>query len=108
MSEKTFNAENETQVKGRKRKDEIRREREMNDLRFVMGHEQGRRFVWRLLTITGITRSSFETNALSMAMKEGQRNVGLTLTAEIMEADTKSYLTMQLEAANLKEIDNAE
>ena len=30
MSEKTFNAENETQVKGRKRKDEIRRERELN------------------------------------------------------------------------------
>lgn len=108
MAEKVYNAENETQVKGRKRKDEIRRERELNDLRFVMGHEQGRRFIWRMLALTGMHRTSFETNALSMAMKEGQRNVGLTLTAEIMEADTKSYLTMQLEAQNLKEIDNAE
>ena len=104
----SYNAENETQVKGRKRKAELQRERELNDLRFVMGHEQGRRLVWRILTNTGMNRTSFETNALSMAMKEGQRNVGLMLMAEIMEADTKSYLTMQLEAANLKEQDNVE
>lgn len=98
--EKAFNAGDETQVKGRKRKAELARENELNDLRAVMGTEAGRRFIWRLLGITGIHRTSFNTNALTMAKDEGQRNVGLTIEAEVLEADTKAYLTMQQEAIN--------
>jgi hypothetical protein len=53
------------------------------DLKWVMGRERGRRFVWRLLEHAGVYRTSFSTNALQMAFNEGNRNIGLPLLADI-------------------------
>jgi hypothetical protein len=57
---------------------------ELNDLRTVMSTRQGRRFVWRLLEMTGIYRSSYTGNA-DTYFREGARNVGLVLMHDIQE-----------------------
>lgn len=97
--EATFNASDEVQVKSRKRKGDAQRERDLKDLREVMSTPAGRRFIWhQVLSRTGIHKSSFSTNALSMAYSEGLRSFGLMVEADITEADTNAYLLMQSEA----------
>lgn len=86
------------QVKSRKRKSERARDRELADLRVVMASAEGRRFVWRLLGRCGVYRTSFDgTTSERTHFKEGERNIGLWLNAEIGEADVRSYITMQSE-----------
>lgn len=63
----------------------VRRDQEKDDFKWLMGHRQGRRFVWRLLSKAGVFRTSFRSDALNMAFLEGQRNLGLLLTSEIHE-----------------------
>lgn len=64
----------------------LAREKELNDLRWVMSTKQGRRFMWRLLSSAGIYRMSFSTDPLVMAFNEGARNAGLRQLNDIMEA----------------------
>ena len=70
---------------------EIRR-KELEDLRWLLGHPQGRRIALRLLDETGVFRSSFNHSGSLMAFNEGKRNVGLWLTAELMESNADGYL----------------
>lgn len=67
-------------------------------MRWLMGDVRGRRFMWRLLEGSGIYRSSFTGEALSMAFNEGQRNVGLKLVDEITQHCPKRLSEMQTEA----------
>ena len=53
------------------------------DLKAVLATPEGRRFVRSLLTDCYEHRSVFDTNALNMAFKEGARNVGLKLKAQV-------------------------
>ena len=100
MTEEPINLGDETQVKKRQRKDEIQRQRELDDLNAVLDTPQGRRVMWRVLGFSKTFHTVFNSNALVMAHNEGQRNVGLWLTAEITEASTDNYLLMQKEASN--------
>lgn len=75
----------------------LRREQEVNDFRTLMGLKEGRRFVRRLLELTGVTRTSFSSDALVMAFKEGNRNMGILLMAEIGNTCPKRYSQMQKE-----------
>lgn len=69
-----------------------RRRREMEDLRWLLGHPQGRRLVSRLLAEAGVFRSSFNHSGSLMAFNEGKRHVGLWLTGELMEANADGYM----------------
>lgn len=73
------------------------RERELDDLRVVLGFKQGRRFVRRLLEESGNYRTSFSTEAMIMAFNEGQRNIGLWTIGEIHQASPTAYDLMQRE-----------
>lgn len=89
-----------------KAKEERRqREKSQSDLRHVMNSKEGRRFIWRLLGETGIYRQSFSSDPLLMARNEGERNIGLKLLAELMEACPKRYLDAQNES--MKDEENA-
>ena len=59
-----------------------RREREVNDLKWLMAHPQGRRIVARLLDQAGVSRTSFSHSGSVMAFNEGRRDMGLLM--EIM------------------------
>jgi hypothetical protein len=79
----------------------IRREREIEDLKTVMSTAQGRRFVWRMLGQAGIFRPSFVAGSPdTTAFNDGARNQGLNLMAEVMQESPKQFLTMQQEAMN--------
>lgn len=70
------------------------RQQEVDDLKWLMAHAQGRRIVWRLLDKTGIYRTSFNHSGSVMAFNEGKRDVGLFLLAEFDEADPGGFLKM--------------
>lgn len=61
-------------------------EREKADLAAVLGMEEGRRVMRRLLAEANLHCPSFATDALVMAFNEGNRNFGLRLLARIAEA----------------------
>jgi len=69
-----------------------RRRKELDDLRWLLGHPQGRRIVSRLLDQAGVFRSSFNTSGSVMAFNEGRRDLGLFLTGELLEASADGYL----------------
>ncbi len=69
-----------------------RRRKELEDLRWLLGHPQGRRLVSRCLDEAGVFRSSFNHSGSLMAFNEGRRHIGLWLTAELMEASADGYL----------------
>lgn len=66
------------------------------DTTWLMGSKRGRRIVWRLLEKTGVFRCSF-TGDNETFFREGQRNVGLILMAQINESCPESYTLMMKE-----------
>lgn len=64
------------------------------DLRWLMGHKQGRRIAARVLEKAHVHHASFNTNASVTAFREGERNVGLWLQAEILDTCPDAYLQM--------------
>lgn len=87
--------------------EEVRRQRdkELNDLRWVMSTKQGRRFMHRRLSEAGVWRLSFSYGlpAADVAFNEGSRNAGLTLLNEIIEACPERYTEMLTEHKEAKE-----
>lgn len=71
-----------------------RRRKEVDDLKWLMAHPQGRRIVTRLLEETGTMRSSFNHSGSVMAFNEGKRSVGLFITAEVLEAAPEGYFKL--------------
>lgn len=67
------------------------RRREVDDLRWLLANPQGRRIASRMLAETGVFRSSFNHSGSVMAFSEGRRQIGLWLTAELMEASPEGY-----------------
>jgi hypothetical protein len=49
-----------------------------------------------------VFQSSFTTNALAMAFSEGERNVGLLITNDLITASPDNYLLMLKEAGNVR------
>lgn len=72
------------------------RHRELEDMRWLMGHVQGRRVVWRWLEEAGVFRTSFTGNSVTF-FNEGRRAMGLFVLAELMEACPEQYSRMQRE-----------
>lgn len=81
-------------------RDRLVRETEDADIRWLMSSKRGRRILWRLLDQSGVFRLSFNTNAMSMAFAEGNRNFGLRALATIHSLCPELYPTMVKENAN--------
>ena len=83
----------------KKRKDQtdltrkLTRDQELDDIKWLMSQKQGRRVMHRLLTITGIYRSSFTGNSQTF-FNEGQRNIGLILTADVHQHCSNDFVLM--------------
>lgn len=71
---------------------------EATDVKWLMKQRAGRRIVWRLLEQAHVFQSSFNTNALTMAFNEGNRNYGNRLLALVQRHSSEFYLTMVEEA----------
>lgn len=87
------NAADESQVRNAEIKKKLIDDQIHNDLKYILDSEQGRRFVWRILEMTGLFKSSF-TGSSETYFLEGQRNIGLKLLAEVMNCDPQAYMKM--------------
>lgn len=92
-SQERTKADRDTQSK-------LARETEESDLKWLMGSKRGRRMVWRLLDQSRVFRLSFNTNSMTMAFNEGQRNFGNRTLAQIHALCPELYPVMVKEAAN--------
>ena len=64
-------------------RNKLAKDTEEADLKWLMGSKRGRRIVWRFLDRAGVFRLSFNTNSMTMAFNEGNRNEGLRILAQI-------------------------
>ena len=74
------------------------REQEKADFAWLVGDARGRRFIWRLLSITGIFRSSFSGDSNRTFFQEGERNIGLQVMRDINEVCPEKMAEMIREA----------
>ena len=74
-----------------KAQEAVARQRELDDLRFLLGHPQGRRVLRRIIEKTGIYRSSFHTNGSVTTFNEGRRDIGLWVLAELSAASPDGF-----------------
>lgn len=72
----------------------LARETEEGDLKWLMSSRRGRRIAWRILERCGVFRLSFNSNSMTMAFNEGQRNEGLRLLGLIHQLCPELYPTM--------------
>lgn len=92
------------------RVDEIRKRKKLTDdesiredaelVRWLMSSTKGRRFLWKRLERAGVFNISFNTNAMTMAFAEGNRNQGLMLLDLINRHALEQYTTMVRENLN--------
>lgn len=87
----------EAAAENRRAEQKLESERDMADLEAVLDTEAGRRYLWRIISTTGVYRSSF-TGDNTTYFREGQRNVGLIIVGEIMQNFPKMYSKMMEEA----------
>ena len=80
-------------------KAQLARQTEIDDLLWLMSDKRGRRFMWRLLERAGIYQLSFVPGDPTVtAFREGRRNQGLQLVAEVMQHCPNRFSEMQKEA----------
>jgi hypothetical protein len=79
----------------------VRRD-QLSRISALMGDPIGRGYVYDLLCACHVFQSSFATNALAMAFSEGERNVGLFITNDLITASPDNYLLMLKEAGNVR------
>lgn len=74
------------------------RERELREtVAAIMSHKNGRSFMWWLLSECHIFQTSFSSNGLTMAFKDGERNAGLLVLALVNRACPERYVEMMKE-----------
>lgn len=72
------------------------RQRMAADWKWLIAQKRGRRLIWRLLSMTGMFRSSFTGNSQTF-FNEGARNIGLQVTAILTEHCPEDYAKMFVE-----------
>ncbi|WP_320729558.1 Bbp19 family protein [Enterobacter ludwigii] len=73
-------------------------QRDIDDIQFVMGSEQGRRVIWSLLEKGKVFAPCFAGDSHLTAFNEGQRNLALVLFQRVMAHCPDQYLKMAAEA----------
>lgn len=79
-------------------KQQLLAQRDIDDIRFVMGSEQGRRVIWSLLEKGQVFGSCFNVDPHLTAFNEGQRNLALALFQRVMAHCPDQYLKMAAES----------
>ncbi len=71
-----------------------------DDVLAIMSTASGRRYVWRLLSVSHVFAQTFTGEAMSGAFNEGARSIGLAAFAEVMALCPEHYALMQREAVD--------
>ena len=93
-----YNAANRKDVRRLEKQARLDEAARLETTRFLMGTTNGRQWVFEHLSQCHVFASSFSLNAYEAAFKEGERNVGLQLLNDVMQADPDGYVQMMREA----------
>lgn len=96
------NIADEQIVNNRNRSENLDRERELDDLRWIMKTIQGRRFIYRLLEKSNVFASVWEPSA-RIHYNSGQQDFGHFIMSEIIESDQDKFLLMLKENKTIKD-----
>jgi len=101
----SYDASDPRQVK--ERLHQLRMHEHIKDevLKKLVGSREGRAWLHAVLERTHIWRSSFALDALAMSFAEGERNIGLSILADLMQAAPDQYLAMVKEAEEVQELE---
>lgn len=89
-------ADDKESASSQKQKAKNQRETELNDIRFLLKHAQGRRVLWRYMEEAKVFHSTFTGNSKTFLL-EGKRQIGLLVLEDIMEADPDAFVNMIIE-----------
>lgn len=70
---------------------------ERNDFVFLMGTQQGRRMVWRILEAAGVFQEVFDGTNEGTIFAAGKRNIGLRLMDKIFDYCPDAFTLMMKE-----------
>lgn len=73
---------------------EARRQLEIGDFKWIVSNKRGRRYVYRLLELAGVFRTSFTPDPCTTAFNEGRRAYGVQVLADLVEHAPESYSLM--------------
>lgn len=93
-------AQDEARIAEEAKRAKLRRERDIDDLKWLMAHAQGRRFICRMLEESGVYRTSFHVSGSTAAHNEGRKHIGYVLTSELMEFTPGAYVRLLKEYQN--------
>ena len=96
------NAADEVEIKEAGLKANFRKEKDADDLKYILQSFQGRRLLWRILGHCHTHGSVFNTNALVQSYNSGKQDVGHFVMGEIIKADEDAYLKMMKESKENK------
>jgi hypothetical protein len=74
--------------------EKLKRQQQIDDIKWLMAHPSGRRIVCRLLEESGTFRTSFHSSGSIMALNEGRKQLGYFLTGELLEIVPDGYLKL--------------
>lgn len=97
MAGQTRDISDQSAVEERKKALELRALQTKRVIAEIMENPHGRNFMWDLLEQTHMLSTSFSSDAMTMAFREGERNFGLQLWARIQEASPARLTTMLAE-----------
>lgn len=101
------NAGDPDQVRKATRREQRRREDELNDLRATLSTPEGRRVFWRVLEFCGVHREVWDPSS-RIHFNAGRQNVGRFIEAEIAAADQELLFQMMREAYEREKRENSE
>jgi hypothetical protein len=90
------------------KKDQLRREREINDINVVLNIPEGRRLFWRILDKSGVFRSPFVDSGGRREFTDfycGMKDLGLWLFSEIEHAKPDALQIIKREYNSREKMD---
>jgi hypothetical protein len=78
--------------------EQIDRDRFVQDFKWFVGHKQGRRLMWWLLSQAGVFRNPWRPSANEMSFIAGNMNQGQMLLTELLSIAPESFTVMMKEA----------
>ena len=90
----------EDEAAERAKAEKIKRQQDVEYIKWLMAHAPGRRFVTRLLEQTGLFRTSYHASGSLMALNEGRKQIGYFLQGELVEIVPDAYLKLLKEFSN--------
>lgn len=72
---------------------DLRMKNQLDDMKWLLSHVEGRRIAWRLLEECGVFKLSFTGNSTTF-FNEGKRSIGNKFYSEMVHADADAFVKM--------------